>query len=242
MVGLADDGAAVERAGFTPERQFGRVQTPRRTARDADRHLGARPHHGDDARLPRGCRDPAACAGVRARVPASDPGAALLRRSARRSGDAVAGGARRRSRSRGPGALVGRAGKPMRRSPRICGSPATPLPARSRSRTSWRATETTAIGTRARPTKSAVQPTVCRCRPRGSSRPRRNEVAIANLAPSLTRRPDPADVTEVLQWAGEPLATAEVAAVCGIDREEAREQLGRVATEQHIGFDGLWSL
>jgi predicted DsbA family dithiol-disulfide isomerase len=68
------------------------------------------------------------------------------------------------------------------------------------------------------------------------------EVAIANLAPSLTRRPDPNDVTEVLQWAGEPLATAEVAAVCGIDLEEAREQLGRVATEHHIGFDGLWSL
>ena len=68
------------------------------------------------------------------------------------------------------------------------------------------------------------------------------EVAIANLAPALTRRPDPSDVTEVLQWAGEPLATAEVAAVCGIDLEEAREQLGRVATEHHIGFDGLWSL
>ena len=46
----------------------------------------------------------------------------------------------------------------------------------------------------------------------------------------------------MLQWAGEPLATAEVAAVCGIDREQAREQLGRVATERHIGFDGLWSL
>jgi hypothetical protein len=68
------------------------------------------------------------------------------------------------------------------------------------------------------------------------------EVAIANLAPSLTRRPDPADVAEVLQWAGEPLATAEVAAVCGIDREDAREQLGRVASERHVGFDGLWSL
>ena len=68
------------------------------------------------------------------------------------------------------------------------------------------------------------------------------EVAIANLAPSLTRRPDPSEVAEVLQWAGEPLATAEVAAVCGIDREQAREQLGRVATERHVGFDGLWSL
>jgi hypothetical protein len=68
------------------------------------------------------------------------------------------------------------------------------------------------------------------------------EVAIANLAPSLTRRPDPSEVAEVLQWAGEPLATAEVAAVCGIDGEEARERLGRIATERHSGFDGLWSL
>jgi predicted DsbA family dithiol-disulfide isomerase len=68
------------------------------------------------------------------------------------------------------------------------------------------------------------------------------EVAIANLSPSLTRSPNPSTVTEVLRWAGEPLATAEIAAVCGIDREDAREQLGRVARERHIGFDGLWSL
>ena len=68
------------------------------------------------------------------------------------------------------------------------------------------------------------------------------EVAIANLAPELTRRDDPENVAEVLEWAGEPLATAEIAAVCGIDLDEAREQLGRVANEQHIGSDGLWAL
>lgn len=39
------------------------------------------------------------------------------------------------------------------------------------------------------------------------------EAAIANLAPELTRRPDPEDVDDVLAWAGMPLATAEVAAV-----------------------------
>src|SRR4051812_48922002 len=38
------------------------------------------------------------------------------------------------------------------------------------------------------------------------------EAAIANLAPELSRRPDPGSVTEVLAWAGVPLATAEVAA------------------------------
>ena len=68
------------------------------------------------------------------------------------------------------------------------------------------------------------------------------ETAVANLAPELSRREDPGDVSEVLAWAGEPLATAEVAAVCAIELDDAREQLGHVATEEHIGFDGLWSL
>jgi hypothetical protein len=67
------------------------------------------------------------------------------------------------------------------------------------------------------------------------------EVAVANLASELHRRDAPADVAEVLRWAGQPLATAEIAEVCGIDRDDARERLGRVATERHIGSDGLWS-
>lgn len=68
------------------------------------------------------------------------------------------------------------------------------------------------------------------------------EVAIANLCPSAERRADPADVEEVLAWAGDALATAEVAAVCVIELEDARERLGRVAAEEHIGSDGLWRL
>jgi predicted DsbA family dithiol-disulfide isomerase len=68
------------------------------------------------------------------------------------------------------------------------------------------------------------------------------EVIAANLAPELERRPAPSSVEEVLRWAGEPLATAEVAAVCDIPFDEAREELGRVADERHIGADGLWSL
>ncbi len=68
------------------------------------------------------------------------------------------------------------------------------------------------------------------------------EVTIANLDPTLTRRDDPETVAEVLEWAAEPLATAEVAAVCGLDLDEAREALGRVAHEEHIGSDGLWAL
>ena len=67
-------------------------------------------------------------------------------------------------------------------------------------------------------------------------------VALANVGPDLDHRDDPGDVSAVLRWAGEPLATAEVAAVCGIELEDAREQLGRVADEDHIGFEGLWTL
>ncbi len=68
------------------------------------------------------------------------------------------------------------------------------------------------------------------------------EVTIANLCPEAERHAEPEDVEEVLAWAGEPLATAEVAAVCAIELEDARERLGRVAQEEHVGFDGLWRL
>jgi predicted DsbA family dithiol-disulfide isomerase len=68
------------------------------------------------------------------------------------------------------------------------------------------------------------------------------DVVLVNLVPGSGRRDSPASVLEVLEWAGEPLATREVAVVCGIRHDEAREQLGRVAIERHLGFDGLWSL
>jgi hypothetical protein len=67
------------------------------------------------------------------------------------------------------------------------------------------------------------------------------EAALANLAPGASRRAAPESVLELLEWAGEPLATREVAVVCDISHEEARQQLGRVATERHLGYDGLWS-
>lgn len=67
------------------------------------------------------------------------------------------------------------------------------------------------------------------------------EVALANLAPGAPLREPPESVLELLEWAGEPLATREVAVVCDIAHDEARERLGRVAREHHLGFDGLWS-
>jgi predicted DsbA family dithiol-disulfide isomerase len=68
------------------------------------------------------------------------------------------------------------------------------------------------------------------------------EVAIANLLPDLERRSKPSGVREVLEWADSPLASIEVAEVCQIDLEEARAELGKVAEEQHIGFEGIWHL
>lgn len=68
------------------------------------------------------------------------------------------------------------------------------------------------------------------------------EVAMANLGPQLDRRPAPEAVDDVLGWAGEPLATVEVAAVCQLEPEEAREELARVAEHQPVGNDGYWTL
>jgi predicted DsbA family dithiol-disulfide isomerase len=68
------------------------------------------------------------------------------------------------------------------------------------------------------------------------------EVVLANLLPDRERRPLPESVEEALGWADEPLATAEVAALMDLSLEGAREELGRVAVETHLGFDGLWTL
>jgi hypothetical protein len=66
------------------------------------------------------------------------------------------------------------------------------------------------------------------------------EVAIANLAPELTRRPRPS-VEQLLEWAGEPLATAEVVTVTQLDPQRARGKLSRVATAIPTGADCYWT-
>jgi predicted DsbA family dithiol-disulfide isomerase len=68
------------------------------------------------------------------------------------------------------------------------------------------------------------------------------EAAIANAAPDLPRRPRPASVAELLGWAGEPLATAEVALVMAVGIEDARAALREVARFEPAGADGYWSL
>jgi predicted DsbA family dithiol-disulfide isomerase len=68
------------------------------------------------------------------------------------------------------------------------------------------------------------------------------EVAMANVAPDLERRPSPKSVEELLAWASYPLATAEVAELLGVGREEAREQLeGAGAEHDPAAGDAYWS-
>jgi predicted DsbA family dithiol-disulfide isomerase len=68
------------------------------------------------------------------------------------------------------------------------------------------------------------------------------EAAVANAAPDLPRRPRPASVGELLAWADEPLATAEVALVMATSIDHARTQLRDVARFEPAGADGYWTL
>ena len=68
------------------------------------------------------------------------------------------------------------------------------------------------------------------------------DVALANLAPDAPRREDPESVSEVLEWAAEPLATREVAVVMGIEHDEAETLLAEVAQREDVGPDAYWTL
>lgn len=68
------------------------------------------------------------------------------------------------------------------------------------------------------------------------------DTILANLVPGLERREPPTSVEEVLTWRGFPLSTQEVATVCDIPFEAAREELGRVGTQTFVGADGFWEL
>jgi predicted DsbA family dithiol-disulfide isomerase len=68
------------------------------------------------------------------------------------------------------------------------------------------------------------------------------DAAIASLAPELERRAKPASVEDLLRWAGEPLATAEVAAIAQLETARARAQLARVARPLAAGADFYWEL
>lgn len=65
-------------------------------------------------------------------------------------------------------------------------------------------------------------------------------VVLANLVPGMDRRDPPSSVEQVLEWRPFPLSTQEVATVCEIPFDQAREELGRIATQQYVGADGFW--
>ena len=68
------------------------------------------------------------------------------------------------------------------------------------------------------------------------------EVAVANVAPDLERRPTAKASDEVLSWAPYPLATAEVAELRGIGVDEARDELRAAGAElTEAAGDGYWS-
>lgn len=67
------------------------------------------------------------------------------------------------------------------------------------------------------------------------------EVAFANLLPQVERRAPATDPLEAISWAGEPLATREVALVMGIDDEAADDALrGSGATEIPLQSSSFW--
>jgi 2-hydroxychromene-2-carboxylate isomerase len=69
------------------------------------------------------------------------------------------------------------------------------------------------------------------------------ETAIANRDPDLPRRPKPKSVHELLTWADEPLATAEIALIMQLDLEQARQALHAATAQWHpAGADGYWTL
>jgi 2-hydroxychromene-2-carboxylate isomerase len=68
------------------------------------------------------------------------------------------------------------------------------------------------------------------------------EAAIANLDPALARRPAPESVTELLEWADVPLATAEIVAIMQLPEAEVRAQLATSALATPAGADMYWTL
>ncbi len=65
---------------------------------------------------------------------------------------------------------------------------------------------------------------------------------LANLDPTLTRRPAAVSVDEVLEWADFPLGTAEVAAIRGVRIDQAEQELVESGMRRvSAGTSDYWS-
>jgi predicted DsbA family dithiol-disulfide isomerase len=67
------------------------------------------------------------------------------------------------------------------------------------------------------------------------------ETAIANLDPTLSRRPKPGSVSELLEWAPEPLATAEIVLIMQEPEAVVRAALAGCGTPVPAGADFYWT-
>ena len=234
---------------FTPEKLSGAYRRLAAAVRDADRLERARPRRAVGARLPRGGGRAAALARPRGRDAAPPAGAQLRRRAARRLRHAGAG----RRAGRAAGRRAGRSGPPRPRSRRRCG----PTCARRARRRRRRARRTTSSAGRTRSAATPARPTSCcatRTPPADWPTARRvdlpgfrpveaYEAAIANLAPELTRRPDPETVARGAR-VGRHAA--------GDRRGRRRDATARSRTcaasspaaraSTPVGVDGYWSL
>ena len=199
-----------------------------RHLRHADRSCAVRADRVVRARVPRGRRRAPARTGSRGAAAAAAAGSRDARRAARRPGADRGRGARRRARP-GRARRVVRDATRSRRSCRPTSQPrARRIPPRARSTTSSAArardrryTAPSYELTRA----DGAQAVGARLQPGRGLRDRDREPRARARA-----APEAASVEELLAWAGEPLATAEVALIAQLDPRDARAALSRVAT------------
>ena len=117
---------------------------------------------------------------------------------------------------------------------RRSGARPRPTP-REHSTTSWAAHRiSAAIPPRATSSMGSPSPGSIRSRPTRSSSPTPPRICRDGRGPQRRR--------EVLRWADEPLATAEVALIMQSDIEDARRALGEVGRFEPAGADGYWTL
>ena len=225
----ADPGA--RRGG---EARAGRAD-PAAPLRDADRSRAVPASRLVRTGVPRGGGGAAERARRRGGAAAAPARAGDGRRAARRPGADRGRGDRRRPRSRSSSTAGARRPPCRTRSTRTSAPRARPRPPRGRSTTSS-ADHPRSAATPRRATRSAAS----RCP--GSIPVEAYEAAIANVAPELTRRPKPESVEELLAWAGEPLATAEIHTIIGGDPAKLRAALARVAQPIPSGADCFWRL
>ena len=212
----------------------------RRSSRRALRRPLARARHADGhvaCATGMSATAPACRAVVAARLHAPEAEAALLRalRVRNFAGEALEDESTRAGAARDagldPAALEAwmarrRDRAAARRGSRRGTQPDAPPPSR---RTTSSRPPATAAATPARPTRSSASKTGRRSTCPAFSRTPPTRSRSPTSRPDAQLREPPESVLELLEWAGEPLATREVAVVCDIAHDEARQRLGRVA-------------